>query len=85
MPRSRASNTSSPMYLSRGALTIVHNSAEQSFGRAKIGTFLPSPNCKDQRYCQREGIFKGRAHFAKQLAPPLKPISLVRFLFGNKK
>ena len=41
MPRSRASNTSSPMYLSRGALTMVHNIALELPGRAEIGTFPP--------------------------------------------
>ena len=36
-----ARSTTSPMNLSRGALTMVRNFAVQKFGRAEIGTFLP--------------------------------------------
>ena len=59
MPRSRASNTSSPMYLSRGALTIVHNSAEQSFGRAKIGTFCLRLTARTKGIASGRGFLRG--------------------------
>ena len=55
-------------------------------GRAKIGTFLPSFQGQALSvFGSREGVLRGRTHFAKQLVPPPEPISLVTFLFGNKK
>ena len=73
--RSRAPNAPSLRILPRRFYVTDTKPA----GR-KSEHFRLSFDAETREFRLREGVYRGRAHFAKQLAPPPIPASLVTFL-----